>query len=466
MINNLLAALIALGFIHRNMDDDESKKVQNASWIRVLIYFVLTSLTLIAFYKTYQVATIKSQLYVYGIRGAMFHNDSTNTEEIGDTVSITVHTVFNSERFSFKESQETLESGNPQELTSRMGGTDFCMRLNGEKKYSIRTYPDVTREKMENEDLKVIDGNGPLYYIRHINTEIPMLFPFLTEIEYTDYGLETNEYPDSTITYTRNRIMPLEGHLPELGYLGSYGGMSLIERGAEFYGSQRKQKEYITTVISLANNYNTMNFFTAADLTQCSFDVNVFSDCPVDFVRFNFNIPVEISPMYLKMDTLDAYGFQISDKETLSGFSSIESGFHGQRIRFHAKLPTLSNMQLIRSLILTTLLTTFISLLLSNLYYWIKKIIYTMYVRKESIMKEHLKRLDKNRKKLKLLSFSAMIIGAVILLRLGWLVLINHPIKIASSNWDNYMDMFPLIVFGIICILFISFIIIIKNKGK
>jgi hypothetical protein len=41
--------------------------------------------------------------------------------------------------------------------------------------------------------------------------------------------------------------------------------------------------------------------------------------------------------------------------------------------RFHIKLPTLANLQLIRSLILTTLLTAFSSMFILNLFYWLRK---------------------------------------------------------------------------------------------
>ena len=95
MINNIIAALIALGFIKNNMES-EDKKVLSSSWLKVLTYFVLSAITVIVFYKTYQVANIKTQVYVYGMRGSIHHNEETNTDEIGDTVSIDIYNKFSS----------------------------------------------------------------------------------------------------------------------------------------------------------------------------------------------------------------------------------------------------------------------------------------------------------------------------------------------------------------------------------
>ena len=349
-----------------------------------------------------------------------------------------------------------------------MGGSEFCLKLNNDKNHKIQYYPNVERQALINEDIQMLDGKGHLYFMRHINTEIPMLIPFLPSTEYKDNGIECNMYPDSTITFFRSRMMPLEGYLPNEGleYLGRNGGMALMERGTEFYGTKPKLQEYVATFVSAARNYNTMNFFTAADLTQCSYEVNVYSACPIDFLRFNFNIPVELSPLYLKTDTMDAYGFQITDKTTLANFSKVNKGDYGHLIRFHVKLPTLANMQLIRSLILTTLLTTFVTLFLSALYYRLKKSIYNLYLKREMQLNDTFNRMNKRKKTLKILLYGIVLLIAYVVYKLCIMVLYDDPIKIGLSNWNTFKILFPLAVLFLIVVPFFIFSKIIANRKK
>jgi hypothetical protein len=468
MINNLIAALIALGFLHRNMDSEDSKKIQNASWTKVFVFFVLSSITLVAFYKTYQVATIKSQIYVHGIRGAMANNDSTQNIEIGDTVSIVVNNVFNSDRIKYRDLKEVPDAEKPLFVSTKMGGTSLQFKLNNESKYHIENYPGIKEEDFIKEGVKNINGTGHLYYVRLINNEIPMLLPFLPEAEYMDYGLKTTPYPDSTLAFSRLRSMSLDNYIPAEGlkYFGENGAVSLIERGTEHPSFSDSLKRIYATAISASVNYNTMNFLTAADLTQCSYEFNIYSTCPVDYLQFYFNIPVEISPLSFKVDTLNAYGFQITDSTTISRFNTINDGHYGKGIKFHLKLPTLSNMQLIRSLILTTLLTTFISLLLSSFYYRLKKTLYIVYRKKEKLITDPYKRIESKSKILKICSYSLLCIITFIIYKLGRLVLFDTPLKIGYSKWDTFVISTPIIIVLFILLSLYIFNRIIKDEKK
>lgn len=451
MINNIIAALIALGFIKNNMES-EDKKVLSSSWLKVLTYFVLSAITVIVFYKTYQVANIKTQVYVYGMRGSIHHNEETNTDEIGDTVSIDIYNKFSSTFQgidNISSYQEMVDF-----LTDNLGGVVIYQTLKNDRNYPIINYPGLSLEAMQNEDIIDINGTGHLYYSRVINTEIPKLIPFLKIKGWEDEGIKEFKYEDGTVLKSRIRSMPIEGYLPEEGldYLGRHGIMGLIERWSEISKNNSKRKDYPGKCVFLGKNLNTLDFFTAADLSQCTYDVNIYSACPIKSLSVRFDIPTEFSPIYHRVDTMDAYGFMVSDSLTLSKFCRINNGDYGQLIRYHVKFPTLANMQLIRSLIVTTLLTSFITLFLTSLYFRLKKMAYYLYKTNST---EILSIIEKRRKRKKLFKglFICLILFLVYFIMKLWIFVLNdNPIKIEVSTWNNLKTAL-LVVFYIILII-------------
>ena len=115
-----------------------------------------------------------------------------------------------------------------------------------------------------------------------------------------------------------------------------------------------------------SNYVNTLNFFSAADLSQCEYEVKLESDIPIENLSMFFDLPVEISSLNPSEHNVVSKGFFMNIEEDIAGET--------RYLIYHVKFPTLANLQLIRSLILTTLLTVLFSLFFKNLYYYCRKI--------------------------------------------------------------------------------------------
>ena len=71
MINFLIALLIALGFWSRASKQIEAK-TRNSSWWRVGVLLVITAFVAVFYWKTNEIATIKSHLHVGLVRGSIY----------------------------------------------------------------------------------------------------------------------------------------------------------------------------------------------------------------------------------------------------------------------------------------------------------------------------------------------------------------------------------------------------------
>lgn len=158
-----------------------------------------------------------------------------------------------------------------------------------------------------------------------------------------------------------------------LNYFGPHG---LYDVSCETTFDLDSLKSFSKSMRHTVNSYdlNTFNFFTAADISQCSYVLGIISDCPIKKFQMTFDIPVELSPLPFKTDVSSAYGFAILDPNNIKEIQNT-------LITTHIKFPTLANMQLIRSLILTTVLSALLTLFLSNFYFLVCRII--RYIKKE-----------------------------------------------------------------------------------
>lgn len=107
--------------------------------------------------------------------------------------------------------------------------------------------------------------------------------------------------------------------------------------------------------------FNTVNFLTASDLSQRIFEVNIHSEMPIWTLDIYFDVPIEISGIYPQPDIITMRSIHYKDREKLNYLQS-------HCLDFHAKLPTFENKQLVRSLLITTILLAIVSLFSANLY--------------------------------------------------------------------------------------------------
>lgn len=107
--------------------------------------------------------------------------------------------------------------------------------------------------------------------------------------------------------------------------------------------------------------FNYVDYFTSSDMSQRVFSVSFFSEIPLCNLSITFDEPINISNIYPMPDTLSMNQIIYTDRKKLDYLRT-------RALTFHAKLPTYENKQLLRSLILTTILTAVFSLFCTNLY--------------------------------------------------------------------------------------------------
>ena len=110
---------------------------------------------------------------------------------------------------------------------------------------------------------------------------------------------------------------------------------------------------------------NSLDFFTSADISQYTYVISLNSDCPVKDLYVDYDIPIEMANNNEHI-SVGTRGFYL-DSVMVNNLRKVPS------MGFQVKFPSLANLQLIRSLILTTLLTALFSLFCKNLYYSIRK---------------------------------------------------------------------------------------------
>ena len=125
--------------------------------------------------------------------------------------------------------------------------------------------------------------------------------------------------------------------------------------------------EYVDLKFFGYNNLtNKLNIFTAADISQYTYMLTLHSDCPVNSLYIEYDIPIEVANNNFDHCFVGTRGILL-DSVYLK--SMRENPTHV----FHVKFPYYANLQLIRSLVLTTLLTALFSLFCRNLYFSIRK---------------------------------------------------------------------------------------------
>lgn len=431
MINIFVAAAIAFLFWGK-MTKDEEDKIQNAGWVRPLIYFTLSLLVGVFYIKTYKVATIKNLIQVKGYRTAQ----SIKTGENVDTIeTIDVMNRFTNSLFyaNLLETSGVKYDSVIADIDS-LGGIYILHRLRYDSLCTLETHDENIAFKSSNND-------GHDYSITYIATKLPSMSLIQRKFDKEDLDSldkEGHYYHSSQISDLSD--IRIENSNNFINSFGKYGLFNEFNESTFDLDSTNIYNILLRNTLNSAE-INTFGFFTAADISQCSYSVSINSDCPVKRMSMTFDIPVEISPIPYKIDENSAYGFIISD-------SIATKEIQHANILMHVKFPTLANMQLIRSLILTTLLSALLTLFLSNFFFlicrgirWLKKKINIPYEQKQINLRRNLYR-------------TIVVIISIIILTCSLLVLNDKFISLCSKSFRItvfvFMGMISLIVLGII----------------
>lgn len=350
IINIFIASIVALGFWKRTSKEVDLKTAK-ATFSKTFIFFLLAMALTYFYYKTYQVATFKYLICVDPYKGSfdkkrVYNEWSKDTlDEIIPNDRISKLTIFNS--FSNKKT-DILDSQRDLYETKKVGGIRVEMKLDNTKDSNILlSTPGFIPSDFE--ELRCC------YDISLMTNSVPSLFPFSAYEESLNTGFFTTEKDSMNfISYSKN--ISRENDVFGVDYDKLYCVRL----------STKERKKSIEQSAS-SKRFNSLNFFSAADLSQSQFMFIIISDIPIEKLLVYFDIPIEVTSGNIIQDESDSRFFSVD-------FKNQNNSAVNPFAFYHIKFPTLSNLQLIRSLILTTLLTILYSLFFNNLYYYGRKL--------------------------------------------------------------------------------------------
>lgn len=353
-MNAILGAVFGGTRVSKNVKE----KTRCASGLLTTLYAVLTILVFVIYYKTNRVATVVNSIDVMALRtrgDSMIINC--------DTIKfIAVYNSFSSSG-TFEKSYFTYQKKRDDHLKYFEGKGGYWIYMEPHEPYSYIKNPYIPDLYYDNEYEHLPKDVGLCYRIDLISTNIPSFFPFYSSCEGINKEDTMGIYYDVSSDNTKNKLYfnnsdILDKEKPKLFDNGVV--TSLIAANHKFE-NQYNNHPIDATIAS--EHINHMNVFTAADISQYYFCININTNyAPISEVAFVYNLPIEMVSPSSDISVLPR-SFTISD---LQGTSS-------RHYEVLVKLPTLANLQLIRSLILTTLLIGFASLFLTNLYYLVRR---------------------------------------------------------------------------------------------
>ena len=375
IINIFIAIIIAIGF-WRNTSKEHKRMVAKASFTKTAILFLLSLAMTFFYYKSYQVATFKNWVVVKGIKGSYSNNNDTIITN-GDTIIKNNNDRIRLLTFLSKFTHNDLYYSEPYSQiwdSINYSGTRTYVQLYNNKG-NTKWFPNITSDDIPNNYKEI----NHIYKVFYYTNTIPNFMPFAY---YEDYSIE--EY---------NKELN-EGEYFDLDNFGFKISKNIDEIGNEYdkvFACQISSKknnsnnDYTFFRFRTFSNYvNTLNFFSAADLSQCQYQIKISSDIKLDMLGMYFDLPIEIS-------SLDVIKHHVSSKGFFVNLKDINNEGKNMFLDLHVKFPTLANLQLIRSLILTTLLTALLALFFKNLYYFGRK----LYKRRKRKLYKKLKREQK-----------------------------------------------------------------------
>lgn len=444
MINTFIAAIVALFFWGKSSKDIE-EKTQLASWLRTLVYGVLTFLVSVFYVKTYQVATVCHSIDLMGIRTSINSNG-----DVADTIAtIDLTNKFSSHITEDYFTRKTALKNERLAMKSEAGGLFIALNLHSGSEYESKNNPAFE---------VLACGGHPLEFYKHvyqlnyITSSIPSLVPLFPtiKIEKENEIDENGLYGSVLVTDCDSYKDNITSHLKVEGVDGDSLQIDDQELLREMYCGFYVLGDTLNTPnfhyrFSYENNFSQkLNFFTAADISQYTCDIDIKSDCYVKRMEICYDLPIEINPHDSCM-RVSSYSFIV--KGDFLNEDIVNDGNH----RFHVKFPTLANLQLIRSLILTTLLTALVSLFFCNLFYLVRKKIL-------SFKEKHISQI--NEEKAKRFRIKICVLALVFMLFIVYVacrIFVDHPFHINLQTYDWVYYYIDWIVAGIIILLCLLF---------
>lgn len=353
--------------------EEKDEKRSKASLGKTSLLFVLTIAVGVFYVKTYNVATVKNIIKIKGINCALDSN-----KHVLDTLD---YLIISSSYTREDSKQKTISQITGEkyfedyiETGTKGSGFDALIHYNTDGLNAVVPYGDYTDYKSD--DYKYHKDH--LYHYEFMSNSIPTINPFVIRYPQKDFGLiNFNEQDYAFLRLYTSFVNDSSIVKAPNAYIRDYLGDNSIRIFGEV-GTQKLQ-EFQNTVLKenpneplkglidckWSDHINHMDLLSAADLTQCDYEIIYDIDCPTKQLYLKFDIPVIISQLTYGLMPKDSYSYYINDFDKINPKKG--------SLLLHVQFPTLANMQLIRSLVLTSLLTAFFSLFCLNVYYLVRK---------------------------------------------------------------------------------------------
>ena len=381
IINIFIAIIVAIGF-WKSSSKELDRKTVNATLTKTAILCLLSAWTVYFYYKSYQVATFKNYIRVEGHKG-YFEERIDSFEFRGETYSLShlyskdiVEEIDIASRFSKRsiDYSDPISAVFDADTKSGFRASCYLSNIKGE---STKIYPKVDTLQV----IKDKPGIKHLFDISLYSNTIPSIFPRTLYEEYYTEAFAATSLPDNNTASVSSSKSRLSNSKQKIGF--GYD-KRLLSRFITYEDENYSEIMHLKSEL-FSSTFNTLNFFSGADLSQCIYEVVINSDIPVETLGMYFDIPIEVGSLSIDRNKVGTRHFVINDLQRKDG--------KVQDFRYyHIKFPTLANLQLVRSLILTTIMTALLSLTAANIYYFGRKR-YKRYTRKHTISMSNKKRM-------------------------------------------------------------------------
>ncbi len=426
MMHYLISLLVSFGFWGKATQETE-EKTEKSSWLRTSIYFILTIFVCALFYKTYQVqqsswlifvsqgkgafnkkgecldtvaimvrkfitahdsAWMKSRNEEYCWSGINFKyicsNDSdaiyktTSFKEeffplriLGNCLSVNLPNSSMPGYMAIEKLKNDINTPGPMQLLLQKVNAE--QKLEPWEKYVIRSYEDSLMSNLAAAYRVAFLVGRPESLIPYSIKKDTVLFPYnnypLVE-RINNIDVETIQNGQLHFSFLNGQEMSLTENIDLFKESDLLNG-DLIDVTAfvpkDYVRSIPKGMKWHSDYYANSAEYST-DFFSAFDLSQSTQLIQIQSEVPVGMLQIIFDIPIELVGCYPQPDRIGTNEIGFIDPQKTKEISQ-------RGVNFHVKYPTMENKQLIRSLLLTTLLTAIVSLFLANLYHSSRKTI-------------------------------------------------------------------------------------------
>ncbi len=195
------------------------------------------------------------------------------------------------------------------------------------------------------------------------------------------------------------------------------------------------------------SDINHIDYFTASDISQASFVANFNSDIPLKCILILFDEPIDITSITPVPDEVDLCSILYTDSIKLEKIRR-------SPIEFHTKFPRYENKQIVRSLVLTTILVGVVSLFCINFFILIRGLYNSLI--SDEIVKRQKKLLKHSIYILKWQSFLIILWIFVLYIKYAF----GHTIVISKNDEASILNSAIFFITIISCIALVSILII------